>query len=187
MHKKELPAWRLLAVLTLCLFSLTGYAAREEDDDEMDEVTAEELQIEDIPVDERIFLVKWNNVPYDTRYFTYSDEQIKEKWEYLMRGLKMPYPSPAYLKKMFARYPFLKEGIKDFDGDFNKLEKRYVEVWRKFFAGDFQGARNEGLELGTLGLIPSMFSQLMYAIYLTEPSLRAPWKSPAKNLRQTST
>ena len=168
MPRKELPAWRLLAVSALCLISLSGYAAREPEDDEMDEVTAEELQIEDIPVDERIFLVKWNEVPYDKRYFTYTDAQIKEKWDYLMRGLKVPYPSAAYLKKMFGRYPFLKEGLKDFDGDFNKLEKRYVAIWRKFFAGDFQEARAEGLEAGTLGLIPSMFSQLMYASYLAD-------------------
>lgn len=170
MYKKELPAWRLLAVLALCLLSLTGFAARDddEDDDEMDEVTAEELQMENIPVDERIFLVKWNQVPYDKRYFTYTDEQVKEKWDYLMRGLRVPYPSAAYLQKMFKRYPFLKDGITDFDGDFKKLEKRYVAVWRKFFAGDFQDARNEGRELGPLGLVPSMFSQLMYALYLAD-------------------
>lgn len=167
---RDLPAWRLLALALLCLFSLSGYAAREddEDDDEMDEVTAEELQIEDIPVDERIFLEKWNKVPYDTTYFTYTDAQIKEKWDYLMRGLKVPYPSAAYMKKQFEKYPFLKEGIKDFDGDYTKLEKRFVEVWRLFFSGEFQEARNKGLELGPMGNVPSLFAQLLYAIYLTD-------------------
>ena len=169
MQIRELSAWRLFAVITLCLLSLSGYAARDdEDDDEMDEVTAEELQIEDIPVDERIFITKWNKVPYDMRYFTYSDQQIKEKWDYLMRGLKVPYPSAAFLERQFKKYPFLKDGIEGFNGDFASLEKRYVDVWRKFFAGDFQAAREEGLKLGPLGQIPALFSQLMYAIYLTE-------------------
>ena len=167
---RDLPAWRLLTLTLLCLLSLSGYAAREddEDDDEMDEVTAEELQIEDIPVDERIFLETWNKVPYNTTYFTYTDEQLKEKWDYLMRGLRVPYPSAAYIKKQFEKYPFLQEGIKDFDGDFNKLEKRFLEIWRLFFAGEFQEARNKGLDLGPMGTIPSMFSQLMYAIYLAD-------------------
>ncbi|MDF1780238.1 MAG: hypothetical protein P1U67_02975 [Alcanivoracaceae bacterium] len=169
MQIRELSAWRLFAVITLCLLSLSGYAARDDDDDdEMDEVTAEELQIEDIPIDERIFLTKWNKVPYDMRYFTYSDQQIKEKWDYLMRGLKVPYPSAAYLERQFKKYPFLKDGIEGFNGDYADLEKRYVDVWRKFFAGDFQSAREGGLKLGPLGTIPALFSQLMYAIYLTE-------------------
>lgn len=167
---RDLPVWRLLTLTLLCLLSLSGYAAREddEDDDEMDEVTAEELQIEDIPVDERIFLETWNKVPYNTSYFTYTDEQLKEKWDYLMRGLKVPYPSAAYIEKQFGKYPFLKEGVKDFDGDYTKLEKRFLEVWRLFFAGEFQEARNKGLDLGPMGSVPSLFAQLMYAIYLTD-------------------
>lgn len=173
MRTRELPKWRLLAIATLCFISVSGYAAREDDDDEMDEVTAEELQIEDIPVDERIFITKWNKVPYDARYFTYSDEQIKEKWDYLMRGLKIPYPSAAFLKKQFKKYPFLAEDIEGFnsplsDADFAKLEKVYVGIWRKFFAGEFQEAREEGLAAGPLGVIPAIFSQLLYAIYLTD-------------------
>jgi len=174
MRISELPKWRLLAIAALCALSVSGYAARDdEDDDEMDEVTAEELQIEDIPVDERIFIAEWNKVPYDARYFTYSDEQIKEKWDYLMRGLQIPYPSAAFLKKQFKKYPFLAENIEGFnaplsDADFVRLEKVYLGIWRKFFAGDFQEARQEGLTAGPLGVIPALFSQLMYAIYLTD-------------------
>ena len=171
MRYQEMSRWRLLVLLMLCVFSLNGYAAGDDDeeaDDEMDEVTAEDLAIEDIPVDERIFLVKWAEPPFEKRVFTYTDAQIKEKWDYLMRGLRIPYPSAEYLRKQSEKYPFILEGIKDFDGDFNKLEKRYVEVWRKFFAGDFQAARNEGIEMGPIGLIPGLFSQLMQAIYLTE-------------------
>jgi hypothetical protein len=135
MRYQEMSRWRLAALIILCLFSLNGYANRDdddEDDDEMDEVTAEELAMENIPVDERIFRVRWNEVPFDKRFFTYTDEQIEEKWDYLMRGLRIPFPSAEYMRAQSTKYPFIIEGIKDFDGDFDKLEKRYLSVWRKF-------------------------------------------------------
>ncbi|MDX1804840.1 MAG: hypothetical protein R3292_12225 [Alcanivorax sp.] len=161
--------WRALCLVFLCTLSLHLYAASDDEaDDEMDEVTPEELQMQEIPVDQHIFQEKWNDVPYNKSYFTYTDAQIRQKWDYLMRGLKVPYPSAAYLKKMLVRYPFMKDGIEDFHGDYNKLEKRYLADWRLFFAGDFQKARTEGLKLGTIGKIPALFSQLMNAIYLTD-------------------
>ncbi|MEE4250419.1 MAG: hypothetical protein V2I38_07500 [Alcanivoracaceae bacterium] len=171
MKYQEMSRWRLLVLIILCLFSLNGYAARDDDDeadDEMDEVTAEDLAIEDIPVDERIFLVTWRKPPFDQRFFTYTDEQIREKWDYLMRGLRIPYPSADYMRDLSAKYPFIIEDIDGFNGDFDALEKSLLSAWRKFFAGDYQESRNEGMELGAVGLIPAMFSQLMYGIYLTE-------------------
>jgi hypothetical protein len=171
MRYQESSHWRLLVLIMLCLFSLNGYAARDDDDDaddEMDEVTAEDLAIENIPIDERIFLVTWAKPPFDQRFFTYTDDQIKEKWDYLMRGLRIPYPSADYMRALSEKYPFMIEGIEDFDGDFERLEKRVLSAWRKFFAGDFQESRNEGMKLGPIGLIPGMFSQLMYGIYLTD-------------------
>ena len=134
--------WRSLCLIALCAISLQLHAARDDEaDDEMDEVTPEELQIQNIPVDERIFVEKWNDVPYKESYFTYTDKQIRDKWEYLMRGLKVPYPSAAYMQKQFEKYPFMKEDIKDWNGDYPLLEARILQVWRKFFAGNFQEAR----------------------------------------------
>lgn len=161
--------WHSLCLVALCVFSLQLHAARDDYDDEMDEVTPEELQMQDIPVDERIFQEKWNEVPYKKSYFTYTDAQIREKWDYLMRGLKVPYPSADYMRTQFQKYPFMSEDIENWDGkDFDGLERRYLAVWRMFFAGDFQQAREEGLKLGPIGKIPSLFSQLMYAIYLAD-------------------
>ena len=171
MKYQEMSRWRLLVLIILCVFSLNGYAARDDDDendDEMDEVTAEDLAIEDIPVDERIFLTTWVKPPFDQRFFTYTDAQIKEKWDYLMRGLRIPYPSAEYIRDLSAKYPFITADIQGFAGDYAALEKSLLSVWRKFFAGDYQEARNEGMDLGAVGLIPAMFSQLMYGIYLTE-------------------
>ncbi|KZY31993.1 hypothetical protein A3754_13685 [Alcanivorax sp. HI0083] len=165
----SVPFWRSLCLIALCAISLQLHAARDDEaDDEMDEVTPEELQMQEIPVDERIFVEKWNEVPYKKSYFTYTDKQIRDKWEYLMRGLKVPYPSAAYMKEQFEKYPFMKEDIKDWNGDYQVLEARSLQVWRKFFAGDFQEAREEGLKLGPIGKIPALFSQLMYAIYLAD-------------------
>ncbi|MCG8393903.1 MAG: hypothetical protein MI745_12545 [Pseudomonadales bacterium] len=163
------PYWRTLCLVALCAISLNLYADRDDEvDDEMDEVTPEELQMQEIPVDERIFQEKWNEVPYKKSYFTYTDQQIREKWDYLMRGLKVPYPSAAYMQEQFEKYPFMKEGIVDWDGDYQALEARSLRVWRLFFAGDFQQARELGLQLGPIGEIPALFSQLMYAIYLAD-------------------
>ena len=98
--------WHSLCLIALCTLSLQLHAARDDDyDDEMDEVTAEELQMQEIPVDERIFQEKWNDVPYKKSYFTYTDAQIREKWDYLMRGLKVPYPSADYMRPAFAVLP----------------------------------------------------------------------------------
>ena len=171
MRYQDLPFWRLFSIVLLCCFTLVGQAARDDDepDDEMDEVTPEELQMEDIPVDERIFLTRWNQVPFDKRYFTYTDDQLREKWDYLMRGVLFPYPSAEFMEKQFKKYPFLAADIKGWDGkDFKALEKRYLDLWRKFFAGDFQACRNESLDAGALGSAPGLFCQLMYAIYLSD-------------------
>lgn len=158
----------LAALLSLASAVLAAPAAdRGYEDDEP--VSLEELQLEKVPVDERIFLQAWHDVPYDPRYFTYTDEQLREKWAYLMRGLRMPYPSAEWLRTMYERYPFLADTMDaPFDGDYEALERKYLALWRWFFAGDFQRARNEGLNYGVMGLIPAMFSQLMYAMYLTE-------------------
>jgi tetratricopeptide (TPR) repeat protein len=73
------------------------------------------------------------------------------------------------MRTQFKKYPFMSEDIQNWDGkDYDGLERRYLAVWRMFFAGDFQQAREEGLKLGAIGKIPSLFSQLMYAIYLAD-------------------
>ena len=71
--------WRLPLLIVLCLTSL-GLQAQNTPDidpallvDEEEQVTQEELEMENIPVDERIFIEPWNEVPYNRAYFTYSD------------------------------------------------------------------------------------------------------------------
>ena len=143
-------------------------AAVEEHDDEFDEVTAEELQLEDIPVDERIFLKRWNAVPFGTEHFRYSDQQMQQRWDQLTRALQIPYPSADYIRTHFERYPMLREGIENFDGDYEALHKRYLGIGRSFLAGEFQRTREEGMKLGLPGIGFAMLSQIIYAIYLSD-------------------
>lgn len=134
---------------------------------------AEELKKEKIEVDERIFQQEWNAVPYDTKYFTYSDAELRERWHYLARGLEssrapVPFPSADFLREQLGKYPNLKETVQGFDGDYEKLEARYLDSWRDFFAGNFKQGWQKGKRLGGIGELPALLSQLMYAIYLAE-------------------
>lgn len=161
---------RAACALMAALFAGAAFAADVDagfEDEE--EVSAEELRLEKIPVDERIFLQRWNTPPFDQRYFTYNDEELREKWDYLMRGLRIPFPSSAFLRLAHERYAFIRDSMgPDFNGDFDALEKVHLDLWRGFFAGDYQRVRNEGLKHGVMGMVPALFSQLMYAMYLAE-------------------
>lgn len=162
--KPEHSLWRLFAVLLLCLAAPLGYA--QSDDEE--EVDPEELKAKEIPIDERIFQEDWNDVPFDTKYFTYTNEQIREKWDHLMRGLRAPYPSTELIAHAIKEYPGLFEGVDEaLLKDPQELHDRGMDVWRLFFAGDFQKARNAGMGLGAVGVMPGAFAEILYAIYLT--------------------
>lgn len=159
-------AWRQWLLCGLVVFAAPA-AAQEEPDH------SEELKKEKIEVDASIFREDWNDVPYDTAYFNYSDEQLRERWDYLSRGLAsekapVPFPSAEFLHEQLEKYPRLKETVLDFDGDYKKLEARYLDSWRDFFSGEFQQGWRKGKRLGGIGELPAMLCQLMYAIYLAD-------------------
>src|SRR5699024_8152198 len=110
-------------------------------------VTAEELMYEDIPIDEAIFLKKWTPVPFSQTMFDYTVEEITERWNEFMVGIRAPFPSAPYLEYMIANHPELVEGVEAFKGDYEDFSRRNLEVWRLFLRGDFQQAREEGLKL----------------------------------------
>ncbi len=123
-----------------------------------------------IAIDQRIFTKPWNKVPFGSQAFDYTPEQIKTQWPKLMDALRVPYPSPEYLKTRMERFPAFRASYPAFDGDYEKYSREIVDVWRLFFRGDFQEAMREGNKLGVAGAIPGKLSQLMYAVYL-EPNL----------------
>src|SRR5699024_6665249 len=157
-------AW-LLAIL-LSFSTANAFAQSDFDDD--DDVTAEELMYEDIPIDEAIFLKKWTSVPFNQTMFDYTVEEITERWDEFMVGIRAPFPSAPYLEYMIANHPELVEGVEDFKGDYEDFSRKNLEVWRLFLRGDFQQAREEGLKLGAFGLFPAMFAQVLQAQYLAE-------------------
>lgn len=130
----------------------------------------EQSKEDQIAVDERILTKTWNKVPFGSQAFDYTPEQIKEMWPELMDGLRVPYPSPEYLKTRFERFPVFRDSYPNFDGDYEKYSRDVVNVWRLFFRGDFQQAMVEGEKYGVPSQIPGKVAQLIYAVYL-EPNL----------------
>lgn len=123
-----------------------------------------------IAVSKHVFTKPWNKAPFGSQVFDYTPDQIKELWPQLMDGLRIPYPSPEYLRIRYERFPVFKESYPGFDGDFDKLSRDVVNVWRLFLRGDYQEAAREGEKYGVASRIPGKLAQLMYAIYL-EPNL----------------
>lgn len=164
MESRLFPAIRYFALMLLCSLTVAGHAQWDDDDD----VTQEELMMSEIPVDERIFHKRWTDVPFNKDYFTYSDEQMQQRWGEFMRGLRAPFPDADFLRYAIERYPALVEDVDAFTGDYEDFSRKNLEIWRLFLRGDFKEAREKGLKLGPFGLYPAMFSQIMYAIYLAE-------------------
>jgi len=176
----------LLAGVLLASGALAASNSKEEESAQMDEGEAEFDEIEalrkkaaqegdweiskdaQISVNQRVLTKPWNKVPFDTRPFDMTQEQIKERWPVLMRALGVPYPSPEYLRTRIETFPAFKPD--NFDGDYEKLSREILETWRLFLRGDYQAAMNKGINQGPAGMIPGKVAQLMYAVYL-EPSL----------------
>ena len=89
-----------------------------EDDLAEDDPTAEEeireenewaqKQSEKIAVSEAVIAKPWNPVPFQTRFFDYSYEEIEQSWPRFMRALLIPFPSPEYLQRRIERFPELR-------------------------------------------------------------------------------
>jgi hypothetical protein len=124
---------------------------------------------ERIAVDASVIGRSWNQVPFQTRYFDYSYEEIERRWPQFMRALLIPFPSPAYLQRRIETFPELRAELgPDFDGDYERLSRNTVHAWRLFFRGDFREAKEWGVQFGAYGKVPAYFSQIIYAVYLSD-------------------
>ena len=121
-----------------------------------------------IPVDEALIESPWKTVPFDQDRFTYSFNEIRERWPEFMRGLRIPYPSPAYLKDRYSRFPDMMRDLGYQDADWQQHSLNVLEVWQAFFRGDFRKARDLGIKYGGYAQVPGVFSQILQAIYLTD-------------------
>lgn len=125
---------------------------------------------EQVAVSEHIFSKEWNKAPFDPAAFDYTPEQMQANWKVLMRGLRVPYPSPEYLRNRYQKFAAYRDSTPNFDGDYDKLSADVLDTWRLFFRGDYQDAMRKGETLGIAGRIPGKVAQIFYAIYL-EPNL----------------
>lgn len=126
-------------------------------------------QTEKVDVDEAVIEGAWNTVPFQTRYFDYPPEKLKARWSVLTRAIRVPYPSPEYLKVRIERFPILREELGPaFDGDYEALSQQVLHTWRLFFRGDFRAAKDFGVQLGAYGKLPAYLAQSIQALYLTE-------------------
>lgn len=162
---------RLGAALGLCWATLAipGHAySNDELYDDLDDAPLEALQHEDIPVDQRIFHSRWHRAPFAPQQFDYTPQQMARHWDELMVGIRAPFPTPELLQTLIERYPELVSDTPAFTGDYQAFSDALIHVWRLFLRGDFQQAREQGLQLGLFGFYPAMFAQTLYAIYLSD-------------------
>ena len=110
----------------------------------------------------------WQTLPFDPEPFSYTFDELATHWDTLLRGYLIPFPSPEYLRKRYARYPQLWKELKFQDEDYAMHSRNVLEVWLQFFRGDFQAARNLGYEYGGFARVPALFAQLIHSVYLTE-------------------
>ena len=130
---------------------------------------ADGWQSEKVAVDDKVISGQWNSVPFQTRFFDYPPEKLKEAWPVLMRALRIPYPSAEYLERRIEHFPQLKAELgPEFDGNYQHLSDEILEAWRFFFRGDFRAAKEHGSRLGAYGKIPAYLAQSVYAVYLTD-------------------
>lgn len=109
----------------------------------------------------------WARAPVDAKPFTFTFAEIKTKWPQLMRGLKIDYPSPDYLKRRYLKFPGLLQSLEYQDADWQQHSLNVLEVWQAFFRGDYQHAYQLGNEYGGYAQVPGVLSEIIQAVYLT--------------------
>lgn len=119
-------------------------------------------------VDAAVVEGPWNPVPFDQTPYTYTFDEIREHWDHFMRGLRIPYPSPEWLKRRFERFPGLMHELGYQDRNWEMHSLNILETWQAFFRGDFRKARDLGIRYGGYAEVPGSFAQLIYGVYLTD-------------------
>lgn len=160
---------RILAMAVLAWVSLPLYAIASPGDQARERAIATFAQKEGakIVVDPTVIEAEWERAPFDPLPFTYSFDEIRDKWPHLMRGLKIAYPSPEYLRERYTRFPEIMQQLGYQDGDWEMHSLNVLEVWQAFFRGDFRKARDLGIRYGGYAQVPGVFAQLMQALYIT--------------------
>ncbi|EKF75372.1 hypothetical protein A11A3_03409 [Alcanivorax hongdengensis A-11-3] len=124
------------------------------------------VQTHELAVDPAVVDAPWVAVPFDQVPFTYTFDEMRQRWPQLMRGLRLPFPSPEYLKARYSRFPDLYRDLHYQDHDWQQHSENVLEVWQAFFRGDLRHARDLGNHYGGYARVPAVLAQITYAVYL---------------------
>lgn len=160
---------RILAMAVLAWVSVPLHVTASPGDQARERAIATFAQKEGakIVVDPTVIEAEWERAPFDPLPFTYSFDEIRDQWPHLMRGLKIAYPSPEYLRERYTRFPEIMQQLGYQDADWEMHSLNVLEVWQAFFRGDFRKARDLGIRYGGYAQVPGVFAQLMQALYVT--------------------
>lgn len=160
---------RILAMAVLAWVSVPLHVTASPGDQARERAIATFAQKEGakIVVDPTVIEAEWERAPFDPLPFTYSFDEIRDQWPHLMRGLKIAYPSPEYLRERYTRFPEIMQQLGYQDADWEMHSLNVLEVWQAFFRGDFRKARDLGIHYGGYAQVPGVFAQLMQALYVT--------------------
>ena len=159
---------RILIGLLLAAAALTVSATPAEQARARVLETFAQLERNRIPVDPEVINGPWRAPPINRNAYTYTFDEIRDNWDYLMRGLLIAYPSPEYIERLANRYPNLMHEMYYGDADWEQHSLNVLEVWQAFFRGDYRKARDLGIHYGGYAEVPGSFAQILHAIYLTE-------------------
>ncbi len=118
----------------------------------------------------------WAPYPKHLSQFDYSGEKLQQHWPELTKATFIEFPSAENLRKEALRYPKLmaysREQAQQRDAhpalqavaedNFEPLATAVQHIWRLHFQGDFEQAYQLGKKLGPAGLIPALYSRLIY-------------------------
>lgn len=161
---------KLQSCLWLSLWLTASIATASPVDDARDRAVAtfqlapeKRLQVKDEVVEG-----PWNAVPFDQDPYTYTFDEIRSRWDHFMRGLRIPYPSPEWLKSRFERFPALMRELGYQDRNWKMHSLNILETWQAFLRGDLRKARDLGIRYGGYAEVPGVFAQLIYGVYLAD-------------------
>ena len=99
--------------------------------------------------------------PYQAANYEYKGAALETQWARLHRGDCEPYPALVTVKELVAAYPDLKPKI-----PLGQAAQALQAAWRAFHHGEFEGAEEQGLEIGRLGFNVANRAANIRATYL---------------------
>lgn len=127
---------------------------------------------------------EWNTYPAELPQFDYSGDKLKSHWDILTMGTRHEFPDEVFLQAMSETYPDLKAHMLSLakkpdahpavkallDDNYTALAQALQKTWRYHYEGKYQQSYELGMQLGTAGMVPAIYSKLMYATFMVHSS-----------------